>query len=343
MKNIVIAIAGMLCLTAAQAQEVHIKEGQKIVAETKLYANALSFDKKWAKLKQEKKDALVLELNAKIEAGTEKPWRTTTMKMEFVKVINQNGAAAVTGKAYDSGFEYQTTSYFSEDTSYLVRNADPVFSVIKGDTLGMAIQGIQKIQNNIKVGDQLSSYSDFAFSFPKTWTSEMSEKAFLGRKSETHNDFGIHVDSETGVRSLGNFKITTTSNVYETVKHEVEISENITSNVIHYYTAFCSRTDKLTVAGTERTAYIIESQQWAKGKLNREYTAERQDLANKTKAEFENFLDKINKKAVKRGYTNADGYIVSYFKEWFVPGYGIVKSESYDAHGAIQSQSFVKY
>ncbi len=51
----------------------------------------------------------------------------------------------------------------------------------------------------------------------------------------------------------------------------------------------------------------------------------------------------MSKKTAKRGYTNPEGYVVTYFREWFLPGYGIVKSESYDMYGAIQSQSIVKF
>lgn len=341
MKTVLAILAGLMILTPTRAQEVKVTKGQRIQVESILYANPLPFDSKWGKLKQHQKDALVVDLNKKIESGAHKPWRTTTMKMEYVEVVNQNGAAMVTGKAYDSGFEYQSTSYFTSETSYLVRNADPVYSILNGDTLGMAIQGIQKIPNNIKIGDKLPKYYDFAFTFPKTWTSQMSESVYAGRKSETHHEFGYLRDTKTGEYSFGDFKVTTTSNVYKIVNHQVEISEHITSNIIHYFTAYCSGTEKLTIAGVEETAYIIDSQQWAQSKLNRDYSAERQDLANKTEAEFEMFRERIASNSIKKGYTNSEGYVVSYFKEWFVPGYGVVKSESYDIHGAIQSQSKV--
>ncbi len=138
--------AGVLFITHAKSQDLQIEKGQKIESETILYANPLPSDKKWAKLKEDKRDELVIELNDKIEAGTEKPWRTTVAKFEVIDIKNANGAAEYTVKAYDSGFEYQSTSYFSKDTTYLVRNADPIFSIVEGDTLGMAIQGIQKFQ-----------------------------------------------------------------------------------------------------------------------------------------------------------------------------------------------------
>ncbi len=99
----------------------------------------------------------------------------------------------------------------------------------------------------------------------------MNEKVYAGRKTETHNEYGYLQDSHSGEYSVGNFKVTNSTAIYDNINHDVQISENITSNIIHYYTAFCSATDNITIGGKEQTAYIIDSQQWAKAKVNRDY------------------------------------------------------------------------
>lgn len=337
MKKALLFVAGVIFLANVQSQELQLTLGQKITTETILYANKLPLDSKWGKLNDDKRDELVVELNDKIIAGTVEPSHISVAKFEVIDVKNANGAAQFTLKAYDSGFEYQTTNYFTKDTALLVRNADPVFSVNKGDTLGMSIQGIQRIPANLKVGDKLPQYTDLGFTFPETWTSKMTEKVYAGRKTETKNEFGYMKDDNTGEYSLGNFKVTTTIAIYDNISHDVQITENINSSIIHYFSASCTGTENMNINGKEQTTYIIESQRWAKSKINREYTAERQDLANKKEAEFEKFMEKAAKKTARRKHTNPEGYVVTYLKEWFLPGFGMVQTESYDHHGAIQS------
>ena len=103
MKKTLFALMGVLAFTPSQSQELLINKGDKIKAETLLYANPLPFNKKWAKMKDSKKEPLIQELNDNIVAGKEKPWRTTLAKFEVIDITKGNGAAKYTVKAYDSG------------------------------------------------------------------------------------------------------------------------------------------------------------------------------------------------------------------------------------------------
>ena len=344
MKKLSVVVFLMLGTISYKAQGVFLMKGQEIHQSSKIYGFELPFGKKWRRMKQEKRDASALAYNQTVYAGQVKPWRDTPAKFRVVEVEKGKDIEKYTLKAFDSGFEYQTTNYLTEDTMYLVRNENPLpVKGADGGEIGMTIQGIQRVPNNLKVGDRLPQYYDLTLMYPTSWTGQMTEKVYAGRQTTTKNDFGIHTDSRTGVRSLGNFKITSSYSVYNDIKHQVNITETVMNHTIHYVDAIVVDSVMLTFGGKDYMAFIIESETWTKRESIKDFSAERQDLADKmsanSKKSKEKFEAKRDKKAAKLGWTNDKGYMVQVYQEWFIPNYGVVKFITYALSGAVSVMS----
>ncbi|NJN41867.1 MAG: hypothetical protein HC811_06195 [Flammeovirgaceae bacterium] len=321
-----------------QAQCLIVEKGQKIQLVSKSYANPLPLtEKKWEKMNTEQRDELIDKLNISIQKGEVKPWMNLTSNFEITEVNNSSPISSFTLKATDGTYVYETTNYCASDTMHLVRNANLVYSVLKGDTLGFAIQGVARIPNKLKVGDKIPSYNDYAITFPETWTKTIKESVKAFSYTTTDNKVGYYQDSESGAFSHGEFKVTERHDVYQTISHKLKISENIENLTINYFVANVTAQEKITVGGKAYDAFVIESESWSKGGIVRDYDAENETIAREQQAKFDALLNKQMEWTTKSGYTNELGYKVSYKKEWFVPGYGPVKIEVHDQFGAIQT------
>lgn len=320
-----------------------LDQGQTVEASTSAWANTLPYtEKKWAKMKESQRDELVMKLNASIEGGLT-PYSVTKTTMKVTGLENNVGTSSLTLEAINAGFEYKTTNYCSNDTLYQVRNSEVVYSILQGDTLGLAVQGIQRLPMKLEVGMLLPSYRDYMISIPKTWTKNVMEnvKSFSYHTKEDGGvGWGYDGDGDYG---YGRLEKTVRHDIYKTVNHEVNISEQIKNLTIHYFIAIVTATEEMPLEGETVTAYIIESESWTKGGLIRNYKTEDQRMQTKMNGQAQKLKEKMDQKAVKRGYLNEDGYAVQYRKEWFVPGYGVVRSETYDQYGAIQTRSFVNW
>ncbi|MFZ1809417.1 MAG: hypothetical protein WAU36_19460 [Cyclobacteriaceae bacterium] len=320
------------------AQCLIVMQGQKIQLVSKSYANPLPLtEKKWDKMKQEQRDELIDKLNMSIQKGEVKPWMNLTSNFEITEVNNSSPISSFTLKATDGTYEYETTNYCASDTMHLVRNANVVYSVLKGDTLGFAIQGVARIPNKLKVGDHIPSYNDYAITFPETWTKTVKESVKAFSYTTTDNKVGYYQDSRSGAFSHGEFKVTERHDVYQTISHKLKISENIENLTINYFVAKVTAQEEITVGSKTYSAFVIESESWSKGGMVRDYDAENKTIAIEQQAKFDALMDKHMEWTTKSGYTNELGYKVSYKKEWFVPGYGPVKIEVHDQFGAIQT------
>lgn len=320
-----------------------LDKGQTVEVSTTIWANTLPYtEKKWAKMKQSQRDELVMKLNKSIEDGLA-PYSVTKVTLKVTDLESNAGTSALTLEAFNAGFEYKTTNYCTSDTVYQVRNSDVVYSILKDDTLGLAIQGVQRLPIKLAIGTILPSYRDYMITIPKTWTKNIMEnvKSFsYTTKEDGGMGWGQDRDGDYG---YGQLEKTVRHDIYKTVNHKVNISEQIENLTIHYFIAVVTATEEITMEGQTVTAYVIESESWTKGGLIRNYETEDQRMQTKMNSKAQKLKEKMDKKAIKRGYLNEDGYAVQYRKEWFIPGYGVVRSETYDQYGAIQTRSFVNW
>ncbi|MEQ8364439.1 MAG: hypothetical protein RH948_16305 [Cyclobacteriaceae bacterium] len=337
------AILGLLILLAGVSSPVHsqcliVEKGQKVQLKSTSFANPLPFnEKKWEKMKPEQRDVLVDKLNQDIQGGKVKPWMNLTSNFEITDVHNSPFLSWYTLKATDGTYEYQTTNYCYYDTMHLVRNADVIYNIQKGDTLGVAVQGVARIPNNLKVGDRIPSYNDYMIGFPETWTKSTKEAVKAFSYTTTENKVGYYQDSESGLFSSGEFKVTERHDVYKTITHKLNVSQHIQNLTINYYVAQVTAEEEVMIGSKPYKAFVIESESWSRGGLVRDYEAENKKIEQEQQAKFDALISKQVKWLTKSGYTNDQGYAVSYKKEWFVPGYGPVKIEVHDSHGAIQT------
>ncbi|MEQ8303006.1 MAG: hypothetical protein RIB47_06415 [Cyclobacteriaceae bacterium] len=332
----------MLLLAGASipsySQCIIVEKGQKIQVKSTSYANTLpGTEKKWEKMKPEQRDELIDNLNQDIQEGNVKPWMNLTSNFEITDVHNSPFLSWYTLEATDGTYEYKTTNYCYYDTMHLVRNADVIYNIQNGDTIGVAVQGVARIPNKLKVGDRIASYNDYMIGFPETWTKSTKEAVKAFSYTTTENKVGYYQDTESGLFSNGEFKVTERKDVYQTITHKLNVSQHIQNLTINYYVAQVTAEEEVKIGAKTYKAFVIESESWSKGGVVRDYEAENKKIEQEQQAKFDALIRKQAEWMTKSGYTNDQGYTVSYKKEWFVPGYGPVKIEVHDSHGAIQT------
>jgi len=325
----------------ANAQCFKVQKGQNVTSVTNTYDNLLPATvKKWAKLKPTEREELILAQNKEYESGAKMPSSVYKSNFTITNFVENEVISAYTIEESAGVFEYKTTNYCIDDTLYFVRNKDVIYSILKGDTVGYGLQGIQKIPVNIKVGDILPSYRDFGMTKPKTSTITASEKVNTGRtETVTKIRSGYFQDSETGEHGIGTYKETTKKAIYETIYHDVEMATSLNFLTINYFTAVVTGEEEIKIGDKTMNAFVIESENWIKSTFIQDFQAENNKIEEQQRVKAEKLKEKMDKQVLKIGYTNEDGYTVIYKTEWFVPGYGIVAAETYDIYGGIQSKT----
>jgi hypothetical protein len=125
------------------------------------------------------------------------------------------------------------------------------------------------------------------------------------------------------------------SSVWGTIEVNGKQTLSFSSRMIHYMNAEVTGEDEITINGIKYKALIIESETWYKPKIDVSYESNYKDVNEyyaKMKAKGQKKLDKM---MLRKGNTNELGFSISFLKEWYVPGIGIVKSETYDNLGGI--------
>lgn len=339
---LIICLFGFMAISFSGQQSPCFKltEGQSYTADTQAWVNALMLDPKFSKMKQEQRDKKVEEFNDAINKGRKGDYGAPS-EIKVTKIEQLDDMTAIHLKAM--AYEYETVIYCDADTMYLVRFPKPIWYVYQGDTLGVTFYGVQKMPTKLQVGDMVPSYTDFTMMTPKTWTTEMKEKVLsYSYYSTEYESFGFGQDN-SGNYGWGPVQKRVKNDVYTSVSHELQVTEQVQNTTINNAIAYVTETEEMKLGGTTVTAYIIESQQWTKQDKITDFYAEKQSIANQAKKDHEKLQDKIKKKMLKVFPENELGYQVVYKKEWYVPGFGIVKSISHDAHGAIQSKTTVTY
>lgn len=332
--------AALLFGKQLQAQCWDFKEGDTYVVKSETWMNTLVFEPKWAKWSPEVREEKIAEHNEAIYKG-KKPDQGGDITISVKSITNYGDLSSMHVQSIKPHTNYQTTVFCSEDTVFLVRFPEPIFMVDKGDTLGMMIMAVEKIPAKLKVGDLIPPYTDMTIMFSNSWTAEVTEKVKrFSYYSTQRESFGYGTDAN-GNYGWGPVDKTVRHDVYETINHLVTISQQIKNVTINNAFAMVTGTEEFKWRGQTLTAYIIESENWSKQEVIRDYDAEKNSYANQVKQTLEKMDSKIAKKFAKIFPVNELGYSVVYRKEWYVPGIGIVKTESHDANGALFMRSSI--
>ena len=322
---------------AAQNCTVSIKDGAKIKLTAQSFTNPLIADAKFLKAKDEQQAAQIVAYNAAIAAGTTPAASNYPMTYTVKKTALKEGGDEFQLTTTIAGKEYSGYSICRGDSLFISRNRGILSTPDgKGGIYGYSIQGVQKLPVKIKVGDRLPTYEDIIIILPATTDINIKKKVFAGYETNTTNESGFFVDSRTGESGVGAYTKTTTREVYNTIDVAVRKTVSNSGHIVHYMFAEVTGEENITLSGLTYKAYLIESQTWSKQTITESFESADDQVNEQQKKLSEKMYKSYDKMMVKKQSTNELGYMVSYLKEWYVPELGgMVKTESYDAHGGI--------
>jgi hypothetical protein len=341
MRNLFIA-AIFLCLLSihsfAQECPINYRDGGKITLTVKTWTNPLMADQKFLKAKEDKKEEQIKVYNADINSGKIAP-----TKYSFSYNIKKDEGAdkSFTLTANLGGKDYSSKTICSDDTILFYRNVEPVKMESNGQILGYAIQGAQKIPVKIKVGDRLPKYEDVGIMFPATTDENVRVRLFSHNATKTKTDVTTYQSGSNEITTVTK-KQTFTYPVFTDIDATLRQTLDVSSHFIHYAVALVSATEKISFAGKEYDAFIIDSEWWNKLAMKATYDAANKAVAKAHQDLIQQAQEGIAKRLHKKwGFTNEQGYAVWYKKEWFVPELGIVKTHVFDQYGGLQSETVV--
>jgi hypothetical protein len=337
MKNLILTFGlTALMITAVQSQNCSLfEEGMIMKTQANGYMATVQYTPDWLKLKDVKKEEKIIAFNNSVLSGTEVPTSAGTYDFKISKVTRDSEGDRVLVEADINGYHYSTVLACKGDVMYFARNADPIWAIDNGDTVGFTLQGIQEIPNKLKVGDVLKPYDDVQFTLPKKTDIVKQWPEFQGYEVSYHTETGLGYDVKNSEWAYGDWEVKTTKAIYENVPVKGKEVLKAQYNVKHYLNAVVTRTEDVKINDKTYTAFVIESETWTKFKIDISY-----DMENKACEAYYNSINSTAnaigaKKNVKAGIENEQGYSVTYLTEWFVPGIGVVKSLGYDKNGFI--------
>ncbi|MBP7478432.1 MAG: hypothetical protein KA797_07915 [Chitinophagales bacterium] len=325
------------------AQEcIKFKQGQHMKMTVYRYSNDEVFMPSWGKMKDSKRDENVAAFNDKVSSGQIKSVGTSYI-YDIKSVSKENGidraflSTDIAGKTY--------TSFVSciDGVMNFTRIIGANYTVdAKGDTIAFGILGIQSVPNTLKVGDRLNPYEDIMVSIPSTISYNEKKSILTGVRTSTRSFNDIGFDYEKGTFGSGTRTVTETKGIYESIDVKIRETTQFSGNTINYAVSEVIEEEDINIDGVNYKAYRIESETWTKGNITKTY----QSSNDEWKRQRENFDEKVKasmtKRGIKKGYTNAAGYVVIHKTEWFVPGIGMVKMNVYDNYGNILSHSILE-
>jgi hypothetical protein len=338
-KTIPILLTIFLFNSIAFAQNCTLFEkGYQIPSVYMSYSPAVTSTKGWYKMKPEKQAVLIDEYNKNVLSGIEPAFSTSSIDMYIKDVERVNGFEKVTAAMMASGVEYTFNSFCVDGINYSYRTIGPVYYVSNGDTVGAGFNGAQVIPNDLKVGDILSPYEDFSNLVTSTSSYTDKQTVLAGyRQVETIEKNATYLNKETFKYETGDWKVTKYEQVFKEMDVKVMQNTSLNSHTIHYVNAIVDTVIDVQLNDKPYKAYIIESELWIQAAFETTFAA---DNAKWEKI-HQNFSNKIQNKAeknlIKLKFLNEDGYYVTYLTDWFIPGYGIVKTITYGSDGFISN------
>lgn len=349
-KTTVMVFFASLCLSAtAQQKGFTVKEGQKLKVHTENFFVSLNEDdkKKMKKMKDPADKAKYInEINQIYLSGQKKNTFGFKVAADMLveKVDKGEFGERMVTTMEAGGRKYRFVSAYKNDTFYFSRNSNPVFSVYQGDTIGFGIQGIKEIPANIQSGISLKRYYDYGVIFDKAVDVTLKKSVFSHMASKTtleRNTFGL--DSRTGQFGFGDFRVTKTHAVYNTI--DIAARQHLEGNsyTINYAVSDVGEKQPVTVHGKTYQAYVITSEQWVKSEAKFVFESEDKAVQKNTNTEAEKLASKARETQIKEGGLNSEGYVVTKYKEFYVPGVGVVRTELYEPNGLLKTVMTVEY
>lgn len=340
------SILALVMALNASAQDcpLQLRDGMKVKLKVRNYTNALVYDPKFQKeKKEEKKDELIMAYNRGIESGETKPSGVTDLTYTAKGGKATDGNLAFSMTTTINGTEYSSYVVCDADTMYLMRNVGPIeVPDGKGGIYGYSIQAAQKLPLRLKVGDVLPSYSDIMVILPTTMDIKVKKQVFSHNSTSTTREFGFYTETGSGQQGFGNYTKTTTRAVYRSIDVDVRKTTSGSGHCVNYAYAQVTGEEDLMVNGQKHHAYIIDSEKWFKMTMTEDFESADERVAQEQKAQSEKIKVKMGKFMVKKGFTNPQGYLVSYIREYFVPALGVVKMVAYDTWGGIASETVLE-
>lgn len=335
-KTILSSLAMLFMAYGALAQNCNLllKDGGKATLNIVTYTNPLNTDKKFLNAKEEKKDEQVAAFNAGVAAGTTAPTANYNMVFDFKKTKLKDADEYAIGYTV-SGKTYYSYLVCHDDTIFQWRNRGPILIGPEDNPYAIALQGAQALPMKMKVGDVLPLFDDISVAFPTQRDYKVDINVFDGWGSKSSTYWGYGTDSRTGESGVGSWDVTTPVALYKKLRVDIREKASVSGHSIHYMNAVVTGEEEMTVSGIKYKAFVIESEVWTKQKVDVTYESAYQQAIDQQEM-LGKMVDKFtNRLMVRKQFTNKQGYMVMYSKEWFVPSIGVVKTVSYDIHGGI--------
>jgi hypothetical protein len=318
-----------------------LEKGQVIKSQMKSWFCMQPMMPEWVKMKPADKAKFVEQYNKKVESGEEKPsyegkYETT---IEVITTLEDNLGELVISSTPIAGINYKSQTICKGDTTYIHRGERISFTVANGDTTGYTIMGVQKIPNNLKVGDALPIYEDYSTTLPVSheWTQKVKQVVGYEKKTRTYE--GQAFDTYDYKFKYGTVTETKSVAIWDDVTVNLKMESQFVMQTKYYVNANVVKEENLTINGKDYKALVIESQKWVKGSNEATVKADNKAFQKSFDRVSKRIAKKSNKEIAKMGIQNEQGYMITYLTEWFVPGIGVVKTEGSDLNGFINLRS----
>ncbi len=323
----------------------NVKEGDKFKVHTKMYTLTPGSAEatKYTLMKEKDKKKFINAYNEECMSGKKAANSSSTVEMTVTKFDTTGGGIRITNTMVQGKKTYNFLTACKDDTIYASRNSEILWYVWQDDTLGFAIQGIKEYPLNMKVGDVLPKYYDYGIGVEKAVDVTLKKEVFSHIKTTSTIENRYGYNANTGESGFGNWKVTRTHAVYNTIDVNAKKYFSNSKHTIGYAVSKIEDKQPVTVHGKTYEAFIITSETWTQNIGKFKFESADKAVALQAETDAEKTQQFVRENQIKMGLANKEGYIVTKFKEWYVPGYGVVRTEQYDIFGKLELVMTVEY
>ena len=353
----------VVCVTEAYSQSCDwgiYKKGAQVTFEIRTWPNPYYSNPEFPRYDEDDKEEAIEEYKRDIDAGVIQP---TISNFAYTVTVSDISDAAQMVELEASAYGQTFTSQMlcQADTMYLTRNKYPVVSEVNGKVVGYAIQGVQSIPLPLNVGDRLPPFEDIAITIPETGSFTAPDSVMTGYRdveyvyTETRTSPDGYLAGSShqtgtptwtpadGFHHVHTRTITETrlEEVYEYFHVDVEtVLQTFMYNRINAQ-AFVVGEETLDVMGTPRTALVIDAQSVGSASSQKTFRSASREISDRLDRDFRAWQEQATDMAVDMGYLEEGGFNITYGRDWFVPGFGVVKKASYSKYGGLQNETIL--
>ena len=345
----------------AQSCDWHMfKRGATVTFEIRQWPNPYYSDPDFPRLNERRKERAIEEYKAEIEAGRIQPTITNFSYTVTVSEMSEESQfVELEASAYGQTFTSQMLC--RADTMYLTRNKHPLVTEVNGKVVGLAFQGVQEIPMPLSLGDRLPPFEDIAITIPENGSFSVPDSIVTGYReveysytttrttpdgylAGSEHQTGrptwtpargyhyVHEETHTGTRL---------EDVYEYFHVDVETVLQTFMYNQGYAHAYVTGEETIDVLGTPRTALIIDAQSVARGFSEKTFASASREISDRLERQFRRQQDRATGMAVDMGYLEEGGFNITYGRDWFVPGFGVVRKAALDKYGGLQNETIL--